>query len=142
MLKLTIAVLATALAGTATAGWRDLRVDGTSEAAFAQSLEVFKEKLSPARRQVFGEALKDIWLEGTTAAEAEQREYTASDYYGQVDGLGYDEVVNYTDPTGHTAKMRYRNAWNRIGRSVPGGGGALASTASTTTDSFGVPTSN
>ena len=34
MLKLTVAVLAVALAGTASAaGWRSLRVDGSSEAS-------------------------------------------------------------------------------------------------------------
>src|SRR5262245_14866007 len=114
MLKLTVAVLAIALAGTASAdGWRDLRVDGSSQEAFAQSLEVFKGKLSPSRRYVFGEALKDIWLEGDKAARAEQREYTDDEYYAAVDGLSYEEIVNYTDPTGDTAKARYRTASQR-----------------------------
>jgi hypothetical protein len=110
MLKLTIAVLAVALAGTASAGWRALRVDGRSEEAFAKSLESVKDKLSPARRYVFGEALKDIWLQGEKAAAAEQRDYTADEYYRQVDGLRYEEVVKLTDPTGDTAKDRYRTA--------------------------------
>ena len=115
MLKLTVAVLAIVLAGTASAtGWRSLRVDGSSEAAFAESLAAFKKKLSPARRHVFGEALKDIWVQGTKDAEVEQREYTASEYYRQVDGLGYEEVVTFTDPTGDTAQMRYRAAYARL----------------------------
>ncbi len=42
MLKLTVAVLAVVLAGTASAErWRDLRVDASSEDAFAKSLEAF-----------------------------------------------------------------------------------------------------
>ena len=110
MRKLTLIVLAVAFAGTASAGWRDLRVDGTSEEAFAKSLEVFKDRLSPARRYVFGEALKDIWIQGEKAAAAEQREYTDEDYYAQVDGLSYEEIVTFTDPTGDTAKDRYRTA--------------------------------
>jgi hypothetical protein len=110
MLKLTVAVLAVAMAGSAVAGWRDLRVDGSSEEAFATSLEAFKEELSPARRYVLGEALKDIWVEGTKLAEAEQREYTADEYYRQLHGLRYEEVVRLTDPTGDTAKERYRAA--------------------------------
>ena len=110
MLKLTFAVLALALAGTAAAGWRGLRVDGSSDEAFAKSLEAFKDKLSPAHRFVFGEALKDIWLQGTKQAEADQREYTASDYYAQLDRLSYKEIVNLADPTGDTAKDRYRTA--------------------------------
>lgn len=111
MLKVTVAVLAVVLAGGASAaGWRDLRVDGSSEEAFAKSLEVFKDKLSPARRYVFGEALKDIWLQGDKAAQAEQREYTDAEYYARVHGLSYEDIVTLTDPTGDTAKDRYRAA--------------------------------
>ena len=105
MLKLTFAVLALALAGTASAGnWRKLRVDASSEAAFEQSLAVFKDELTPARRLVFGEALQDIWVQGVREAAAVQREYTAADYYRQLDGLSYDEIVTFTDPSGKTAR--------------------------------------
>jgi outer membrane murein-binding lipoprotein Lpp len=82
MLKITLAVFAVVLAGTASAaGWRSLRVDASSEAAFEQSLAQFKEKLSPGRRYAFGKALQDIWAAGTEAAEAEQRAYTTADHY-------------------------------------------------------------
>ena len=111
MLRLTVVVVAIAQAGSASAaGWKSLTVDGSSEEAFAQSLAAFKEKLSPARTVVLAQALKDIWLEGMEGAEAEQREYTDADYYRQVDGLVYKQVVNFTDPTGKTAKDRYRVA--------------------------------
>ena len=118
MLRLTIALLAVAFAATASAGWRDLRVDGSSDEAFAKSLDVFKEELSPARQYVFGEALKDIWVAGAKQADAEQRQYTAGEYYAQLDGLTYEEVVTLTDPTGETAKRRYDEA----GRTARGGG--------------------
>ena|SRR5687768_8322374 len=111
MLKITVALFAVALAGTASAaGWRSLRVDGSNDEAFAKSLEAFKEKMSPAREYAFGEALKDIWTQGAKAAEAEQRQYTADEYYRQLDGLRYKEIVKHTDPTGDTAKERYRLA--------------------------------
>jgi hypothetical protein len=111
MLKLTVAVLAIALAGSASAaGWRSMRIDASSEASFKTSLEAFKEKLSPARQQVLGLALQDIWTQGTKEANAAQREYTASDYYRQIDGLGYEEIVTFTDPTGDLAQMRYKVA--------------------------------
>jgi len=110
MLKLTVAVVVFAVAGSAAAGWRDLRIDGSSEEAFAQSMTAFKDELSSAREYVFGEALKDIWNEGAKAAEADQREYTADEYYSVLDGLSYEDVVSYTDPTGDTAKTRYRKA--------------------------------
>jgi len=112
MLKLTVAVLAVALAGTASAaGWRSLRVDASSEASFTESMAAFQEKLSPARNYVFLRALQDIWVQGTKSAEAEQGEYTDSDYLRQLDGLGYDAVVKLTDPTGDTAQTRLREAY-------------------------------
>jgi hypothetical protein len=112
MLKLTMVVLAVAVAGAANAaGWRSLRVDASSEAAFEQSLAEFKDKLSPGRRHVFGATLKDIWARGSQTATAEQREYTDADYYRQLDGLSYKEVVTLMDPTGATAR-RYRAAYN------------------------------
>jgi hypothetical protein len=110
MQRLTAVVLAVALAGTASAGWRDLKIDGSSDAAFRQSLEAFNKELSPERHQVFTAALVDIWLQGTAVAKTAQREYTASDYYAQLHGLSYDEVVTFTDPTGETAKQRYEQA--------------------------------
>jgi hypothetical protein len=118
MLRLTIALLTLAFAATASAGWRDLRVDGSSADAFAKSLDVFKEELSAPRQYVFGEALKDIWVVGAKKAEAEQRDYTADEYYAQLDGLTYEEVVTLTDPTGETAKKRYDEA----SRTTRGGG--------------------
>jgi hypothetical protein len=111
MLRTTVFVLAVVFASSASAtGWRDLRVDASSEEAFAKSLEAFKEKLSPPQVSVFGEALKDIWIQGAKTAEAEQRDFTADEYYELVDGLSYEEVVTLTDPTGATAKQRYQVA--------------------------------
>lgn len=111
MFKLAVAVLAVAFAGTVSAAqWKDLRIDGSSEAAFQQSMAIFKEKLSPERRYAFQEALMDIWIQGATSAESNQREYTVSDYYQRLHGLGYEEVVTLTDPTGQTAKTREREA--------------------------------
>ncbi|HEY3518322.1 MAG TPA: hypothetical protein VGL98_14835 [Gammaproteobacteria bacterium] len=111
MLKVVVALFAVALASTAgAAGWRDLKIDGSSEAAFHRSLEAFNAELSRERNQVFTAALMDIWLKGTADAKADQREYTVGDYHAQLDGLGYDEVVTFTDPTGETAKQRYDEA--------------------------------
>ena len=119
MLKLTIAALAVALASTAAAGWRDLRIDGSSEASFAESMEAFKEKLPRERRYVFVLAMQDIWVQGVEAAKATDREYTALDYYAELDGLGYREVVTLLDPTGQTAKARYRKALGLYARESP-----------------------
>jgi len=123
MLKLIVAVSAIALAGSANAvRLRNLRVDGSSEEAFARSMTAFQDELSPAREYVFGEALKDIWKKGAKTAEAEQREYTADEFYRQLDGLRYEEVVTLTDPTtGDTAKRRYRIAYSACCRPTAAG---------------------
>ena len=120
MLKITAAVLAVALAGTASAGgWRNLRIDGSSEAAFAESMEAFKEKLPRARRAVFVLAMQDIWVQGVEAAKATDREYTAIEYFRQTHGLRYDDVVTLLDPTGQTARARYREASRLYARAAP-----------------------
>jgi hypothetical protein len=102
MLKLTVVVLAFALAGSASAaGWRSLRLDATSEAAFEQSVEVFKDKLSPSRRHAFESALQDIWTQRVPS----KRQYTQEDYYAELDGLSYEQVVRILDPTGEKEKQ-------------------------------------
>jgi hypothetical protein len=120
MVKTIVTVLALIVSGTATAaGWRDLRVDGSSEEAFAKSVALLQDKLSPSRRVAFAVSLQDIWFHGSRLAEEQQREYTQADYFRQLDGLTYEEVVRVTDPTGKKAKgYRARYYYSR------GGGGA------------------
>ena len=120
MLKLAVAVLAFALAGSANAaGWRKLRIDASSEAAFDQSVATFQKKLSPSRRMAFVQSLRDIELEGPNRAAAEQTEYTRADYLQQLHGLTYGEVVTLTDPTGKTA-AGYRRAYYYYHARAPG----------------------
>lgn len=111
MLRLTVAVLAFALASTASAaGWRKLQIDASSEAAFNQSVATFQKKLSPSRRAAFAGSLRDIEQEGKTRARAEQRDYTRAEYLEQLHGLGYQEVVTLVDRTGKRAGY-YRAAY-------------------------------
>ena len=107
MLKLTVAVLAIALVGSASAeGWR---LGAGSHRAFKRSLEAAKDELSPANIQMLGGALKHIWDEGTKAAEAEQRRYSDKDYFRQLDGLSYEQLVHFTDAT-YEAALKYNSA--------------------------------
>jgi hypothetical protein len=109
LLKVTVAMVVLALAGSASAaGERSLRIDASSGAAFKQSLAAFKDELSPGQREAFGEALKDIWIAGTQDADTERRRYRKADYYRQIDGLSYEEVVGFT--TGEAAKRRRQAA--------------------------------
>ena len=125
MLRLTIAVLAVALAGTASAaGWRGLRIDASSEASFNQSVELFQDKLTKARKHAFERALQDIWTQRTRDAIAEQREYTQADYYAQLDGLSYEQVVRVLDPSGERAqsyRAEYFRSLSSAGRTINSG---------------------
>jgi hypothetical protein len=107
MFKLTVAVLAVALVGSASA--EEWRLDAGSPRAFKQSLEAAKDELSPESIQMLGGALKYIWNEGTKAAEAQQRKYTDEDYFRQLDGLSFEEVVHFTDAT-YEAALKYNSA--------------------------------
>ena len=49
-------------------------------------------------------------MQGVEGAKATDREYTAIEYLRQTHGLKYDEVVTLLDPTGQTARARYREA--------------------------------
>ena len=104
MLKLTVAVLAVALAGTASAaGWRDLRIDASSAASYSESIATFQQKLTPSRRIAFARSLQDVWLRGSQLAEERQLEFTDADYFRVLHGLGYEEVVTLADPSGKKA---------------------------------------
>jgi hypothetical protein len=89
-------------------------IDASSEGSFNESVLALKEKLPPVRRHVFEQSLLDIWVQSTKAAEADGREYTAGDLLRQVDGLGYQEVVKFTDPTGDTARRYFDQAYARL----------------------------
>ena len=97
MLKLTVAVFAIALVGSA--GADEWRIDASSHRDFKRSLEAAKEQLSPENLEMLGGALKHIWNEGARAAEAADRKYSDKDYFRQIDGLTYEQVVHFTDET-------------------------------------------
>jgi hypothetical protein len=115
MLKITLAVLAVALAGTASAaGWRSMRIDASSEADFTASVSALQAKLPKARRHVLKVALQEIRVQGTQAAAKEQRDYPTSEHLRQLDGLKYKDIVTFTDPTGDAARRWYREASGQL----------------------------
>jgi hypothetical protein len=128
MLKLTVAIVALVLAGTASAaGWRSLRIDASSEASFAKSVEEFRDKLTPSRRVAFVRSLQDIRIHGSQLAVEGQREYTDADFLRQIHGLGYEQIVTLTDPTGKK-EGRYRAEYytSRAGRGFASAAGGLS----------------
>ena len=113
-LKLMATALAVAFAGTASAGWRTMRVEAANAASFEESVAAFEEELSTARHYVLMLALQDIWAQGLQSASDEQREYTEAEYFRQIDGLTYDEIVTLADPTGDVTKERYRTGVEKM----------------------------
>ena len=117
MLKLVVGVLAFVIAGSASAGgWRSMRIDASSENSFNESVVALREKLPRARRVVLERSLQDIWVEGMKAAQADGREYGIADYLRDVDGLGYKQVVTFTDPSGRTADRYFDQAYATLYR--------------------------
>jgi hypothetical protein len=113
-LKVTAIALAVAFASTASAGWRSMRLEASNMASFTTSVAAFEEELSTARHYVFMLALQDVWAQGLQRAGAEQREYTEAEYFRQLDGLKYDEIVTLADPTGEITKERYRTGVSKM----------------------------
>ena len=107
-LKLAATVLAIAFASTASAGWRTMRVEAANAANFDESVAAFEGELSTARHYVLILALQDIWAQGLQRAGAEQRAYTEAEYFQQLDGLTYDDIVTLADPSGEITRDRYR----------------------------------
>ena len=115
MLKLTFVIMGVALAGTASAaGWRSMRIDASSEASFNESVAALQDKLPRVRRRVLEQSLQDIWAQGMQAAVAAEREYTRADYLKQLDGLKYQDVVTFTDPSGDRAQRYFDQAYARL----------------------------
>lgn len=121
MSKPTIILSAIALAGCAsTSGWRALQIDGSNRASFDESVAVIQQELPSARGQRFALALQDIWITGSITAADDAGGYTQTDYFEQLDGLGYKEVMSLADSTGllgggHRREVRRAPRNDRVG---------------------------
>jgi hypothetical protein len=99
MSKLTLVVVTVAIAGCASTGtWRDLRIDGSSQASIESSVFLIQQELPAYRRERFDMVLSDLWITATLDAETEGTEYTEADYFAQLDGLRYEDVLDLAGP--------------------------------------------
>jgi len=117
--KLALSVVVMALAGCAsTHGSRVLRLDGTSQANFEESVAALHESLGPNQRLRFQIALQQV---SSTAARGGQTDAVT---LAQLDGLAYDEIIGLAGPE---AKQRYldtfgtRRNYSGFGASMFGG---------------------
>lgn len=99
MSKVAYTVIGLALAGCAsTDGWRTLRIDGSSQSSIDRSVSSIQQQLPASRRERFDMVLVDLWITGTLNSEAAGAEYTEHDYFAQLDGLGYEDVLDLAGP--------------------------------------------
>lgn len=88
-----------ALAGCASTGiWRDLRIDGSSESSINKSVFLIQQELPAYRRERFDMVLADLWITGNLNAEIAGTDYSENDYYAQLDGLRYEDVLDLAGP--------------------------------------------
>jgi len=142
MKALTIVLAALSLSACASTGsWRELRIDGSSESAFNESVSALNAELPYARNQMFSLALVDIARTEIAAAEraAVAGTEVAADeaYRRQLDGLGYDGVIALADRSGPSISYLYSQ---RVGRAAARGApAALPGTATPQTDASRFP---
>ncbi len=93
--RLLICIIFAAVASSAGAsGWRDLRIDATTQSAFEKSVADFQRLLPSDRRLYFEVSLQEIWhavAEGL-GPEATMDKATAA-YFKRLDGLRYEQVI-------------------------------------------------
>jgi hypothetical protein len=130
MSKLAILVATFALAGCAsTSEWRTLTIDGSSEAAFEESISLFDQELPKTRNRMFALALVDIVRTG--AEESGQTKdgspaYTDEQLRSDLHGLTYDGVIAFADETGPSVRQLY---YSGSGARLAGSAGSSAFSA-------------
>lgn len=112
MTKVIISSIILALAGCTSMGeWRELQIDGSSEAAFDDSLSQLSNELPGSRSGMFALALVDIVrTESESTAqtdESDEAPYSYEDLRSQLDGLTYEDVIALADRTGPSISSLY-----------------------------------
>ncbi|HMB72095.1 MAG TPA: hypothetical protein VKQ06_00875 [Gammaproteobacteria bacterium] len=126
MARVIVPVFVLALAGCATMDeWRELQIDGSSQAAFDESLTVLNEQLPERRREMLQLAFVDIVrTELQNAERPGDDSYTYDDFRVRLDGMTYEGVIALANQSGRSiATIYYQGGqgrgdpWN--GRSWP-----------------------
>ncbi len=114
--SLTVLMLVCATSASAR-GWRDLRIDASSDSRFNESVQQMRDELPYHHARLFGLVLKDL---ETRLAPAEYRQ--------QLKGLSYKQIAHLASPN---VAAEYLASYARagtgaIGTSCPCDGGAVA----------------
>lgn len=124
MTKPALLLFAALLTGCAsTSGWRALSIDGSTQATFEESVASLQQALPQSRRQRLNFALADIWVAGTIDSALDgSGEYEPEEYFAQLDGLGYRDVIDLATARG--SFLSERSASTRGARKSPVPAGA------------------
>jgi hypothetical protein len=95
-------------AGASASGWRDLRIDASSDARFNDSIQQMRDELPYHRALVFVLTLKDL-----------KARFSPVEYREHLNGLTYNEIVRLGSPN---VTAEYRAYYARLPHGGPGGG--------------------
>jgi len=126
MLRVMVPIVVLTLSGCASLGeWRQLQLDGSSEAAFNESLSRMDDELPHTRSEKLTLALADIVRTAVEnseqTGEGGEESYSYEDLRSQLDGLTYEGVIAVADRTGPSVSNLYTRQRNALaGRPGPG----------------------
>ena len=115
MTKHLFCLVAVVLAGCVSSPqWREARIDGSSQAAFDQSLRNLHAELTYSRRQMLDLALVDIAQ--SAVQDADEGALTDAGFRARLSGMNYDDVIALADQAGPSISSLYSaGAWNKNG---------------------------
>jgi len=87
-------------------GWRDLRIDASSDSLFDGSVQQMRDELPYHHALLFVLVLKDL-----------KSRFTPAEYHHQLDGLAYKQIVRLASPN---VTAEYLAHYSRVGQAGPG----------------------
>jgi hypothetical protein len=83
-------------ANASAGGWRDLRIDASSDSSFSESAQQMRDELPYNRAVLFVLILQDL-----------EMRLTPTEYRAQLDGLSYKQIVHLASPSVFQRQLMY-----------------------------------
>jgi hypothetical protein len=109
--SLTVLILVCGASASAS-GWRDLRIDASSDTRFNDSIQQMRDELPYHHARLFVLVLKDL-----------KTRFSPTEYRGQLNGLSYKQIAHLASPN---VTAEYLASYARAGQS--GGSGISGDT--------------
>jgi hypothetical protein len=109
--SLTVLMLVCGTNASASArGWRDLRIDASSDSRFNESVQQMRNELPYHRAVFFVLVLKDL-----------KKRFAPTEYRQQLDGLTYKQIAHLASPTVSDEYLTYYARLHSRGAADPSG---------------------